>query len=279
MNHPTLRCLAWLPVLLALFVAAGCGTAEYERRMQARLVELRHQAKFRSLNDVPSELLEGSTELTIRLPIKAGVPMTTATPDQNDTSKPMDARRLQPPFLPLPGFKLCFEQMIEAKGQQLPYTMYIAAEKLPPLPEGAEKRDPVESTLVNQLQTAFPDGDFKWTDVQCSSPDPTSTPLPGVPPTFGTVLWRSLEVSNDQEFFSIPDGGVQTYVTLPGTLKLFLYEHKENGDTRYFVLLGWRVPKTVLEEQKIPPNETMDSLMNLIGGTIKVHPQTPAAPQ
>src|SRR6476659_9737112 len=109
MTDSTLRPLAWACLLLSLVVAAGCGTANYERRMEARLVELRHLAKFRPLNDVPNDLLPTKGEVTIRLPtklIKYGTQMTFDTKDTNDSTKPIDPRRLHPPFFPdgLPGF-------------------------------------------------------------------------------------------------------------------------------------------------------------------------------
>jgi len=128
--------------------------------MEARLVELRHLAKFRPLNDVPNDLLPTKGEVTIRLPTKLityGTQMTFDTKDTNDSTKPIDPRRLHPPFFPdgLPGFLVSYEQLVrDAKGNQLAYTLYIAAEKLGP--EGAEKRNSLEETLLKKLQAGLP---------------------------------------------------------------------------------------------------------------------------
>jgi hypothetical protein len=277
MKRLTLRSDFWLLCLLTSFVAAGCGRQDYEKRMDARLVQFRHQAKYRPLSVAPSELLPGSKELTIQLPAKLGTQMTLESKDPDDPSKDIDHRRLLPPFLPpLPGFIASYEQLTnDAKNNKLPYTMYVAAEKLTPVPEGAEKREPVETALLDQLHKELPDlpeGSAQWKDVPCSNPDPASPPVPGVAPTFNAILWRGLEVDCEQEFYAVLDGGAKEYTKLPGILKLFLYEYKEKDETRYFVLLGWRYPKQLVDDNKIPVEESADHLIGLMGGTIRVQP-------
>lgn len=286
MIHPTLRPMAWALLLLTLVATAGCGRADYEKRMQARLVEFRHLAKFRILNEFPTELLPGSSELTVRMPIKLGTRFTSDSKDPYDSNKPLDPKRLQPPFLPLPGLIWTYEQLLrDTKGNQLAYSMYVAAEKQH-TDEGAEKPAPLEATLLTQLKAALPElseealKKLEWKDAPCTRPEPISPPKPGVDPVYSTVPWRSIEVDCDQEFLGITEGGANEFFKLPGIFKLFLYEHKieqaNKGETRYFVIFGWRVPKVLVEEKKIPPEESMDYLMNLIGGTLKVDPPPPA---
>lgn len=279
MHQPHLQRLAWTTFFVSLLVATGCGKADYEQRMEAKLVGLRHLAKFRPLEETPRQLFTGTDDVTLRLPVKFvqfGTQMTLESKDPNDTNKLLDPRQVQPPFLSLPGFLSSYEQFIpDSSGNKLPYTMYVAAEKLTPLPDGAEKRDPLEETLKKQLLAALPElkeDALQWKNVKCSRPDPASPPKPGVAPTFGTVLWRGIEVDCEQEFSGTAAGGNREFLKLPGTFKLFLYEHKENEETRYFVLLGWRVPKKLIDEAKILPEDSMDQLMNLVGGTIQVVP-------
>src|SRR5580700_1850610 len=94
--------VAWAGLLVAL---GGCGTADYERLLTKRLNDLRSAEPFRTLF--------GPTELP-DTPVKIRVPMAFKTSYMENSPHPEDGAKIspdraQPPFLPLPGFKLCYE--------------------------------------------------------------------------------------------------------------------------------------------------------------------------
>jgi hypothetical protein len=91
-------------VLLTVAVA-GCGSSEYSRLVSKRLGQLRGETKFRSL--FASSKLSG-TPIQIRVPMLFRDSYVEDSSHSQDGAK-IDPDRVQPPFLKLPGFKICYE--------------------------------------------------------------------------------------------------------------------------------------------------------------------------
>ncbi len=200
---------AWFCALLS-----GCGTADYEQLASRRVEEFRGSAPFKTLFG-PTELAD--TPIRIRVPMifKNSYMENSAHPDDGARISP---DRLQPPFLPLPGFKVCYESMFGVAGKPVPYYCYLAA--VPAKPGDADK---LADQLMAALKEKFKETPDTWELVDAATPTTKSLP------------WKKIRVTADQSFRSF-DGQKVSPGTLPGIFELWL--HDAPG---YIVLVGWRV--------------------------------------
>jgi hypothetical protein len=221
------RCALWLVFAIAGFAAVlpGCGTAEYRRLMADRGDKVRTSAAFRTLFG-PSQI--GETPIKIRVPMAFGKSYVETSAHPQDGPK-INAERLQPPFLPLPGFKLCYE----GTGQdpqlgKVPFYCYLAA-----VPARAGDADKLATELQTQLKEKFKDAPDAWDVTDAAAPDGKS------------LQWKKIRVVGDQPFLvRVADKTVSQ--NLPGIFELWLC----NGPD-YIVLVGWRTPTSV--EGPTPP--------------------------
>jgi hypothetical protein len=225
-----------LPVaLVGLVTCLGCGTRGYEKLVAQRAADFEQRAQFNQL--YADQQIEG-TSISIRFPQVFKRSYTAASADP-DTGQPIDPRRLQPPFLLLPGFKLCWEALGGPDNARLPYYCYLAVPTAAEIPAGTS----LAETLRSELASKFPGA--AWEDVTCRS-------LEGA-----LVPWRRLTVSGPQDFHV---GGGQ-YSLLPGRFQLYL--HEAQGQ---YVIVGWRVPDSIALAANL------DQLAELTAGTISVAP-------
>lgn len=209
---------AWLA--MSCFVAAlcGCGTSEYNRLATQRLGSARGEAKFRSLF--------GPTTLE-HTPIKIRVPMVFRTSYREDSAHPIDGEiidpdRLQPPFLRLPGFKICYEGFCTDPGVgRLPYYCYLAA--VPGKPGDAED---LATELQAKLKEKFKDAPDEWDVVDAESPDGKA------------IQWKKLRVQGDQSFRFLKDQKLSH--ELPGIFEIWICEKSD-----YTVMVAWRAPVSI----------------------------------
>lgn len=201
---------------------SGCGTSEYRRLVAERLDHLRTSAPFRILFDKTH--LTG-TPVNIRVPMAFGKSYILESAHADDGAK-VNPARLQPPFLKLPGFRLCYEGTINdaqnpANGK-VPFYCYLAAE--PATPAEAEK---VGANLLVELKKTFKDAPAEWDPINVY--DPVGKGLP----------WKKVRVVGEQPFLCRGDQKVESK-NLPGIFELWMYA--EQG---YMVLVGWRTPSSV----------------------------------
>jgi hypothetical protein len=226
--------------LLAAFAAvlAGCGSSTYEAAYEKQFKRLKHGAPFQLLFDNPTQIPD--TSVSIRIPALFKDSYTLTSADPKDMSKVIDPARIQPPFLPLPGFKLCFEATAAPKsggGQAVPYYCYLAA-----APGDGRA---IEADLLDKLKAAFPGTNAAWEVVSCDSP------------TEGSVAWRRIRIQADQRF-DIPawNGPVQQK-ELPATFDLW---HFEGPGVQ--ILMGFRIPDAIKSDIPLcePPETALDQL-------------------
>src|SRR6188508_3802130 len=114
-----------LAAILLAGTLIGCGTSEYNRITAKRVADLRGEQKFRSLF-APTQL--GDTPVRIRLPMIFPESYKEDSKHKKDGGK-IAEDRVQPPFLKLPGFKICYEGFgnDQTPAKQYPFYCYLAA--------------------------------------------------------------------------------------------------------------------------------------------------------
>ncbi|MGD9644108.1 MAG: hypothetical protein AB7U73_00500 [Pirellulales bacterium] len=181
-------------------------------------------------------------------------------PDDNGRIKP---ERFQPPFLKLPGLKLCYEgKVADAAGGKVPFYCYLAA-----VPKGdAEK---IAAQLEEQLKAKFPNTPADWENVDAKTPDDKA------------VSWRKLRVEGEQPFFV--EGQPEAKV-MPGIFEVWV--HKADG---YAVMVAWRAPKEIdtpitpatqnpASQMSANAKPDLQSMPALTAGTLRVEAVAEPAP-
>jgi hypothetical protein len=262
-------------VLVTLF-SSGCGTSQYNALMNRRLAALRGEAKFRHLY-APTRLPD--TPISIRIPMVFGKSYQ-ANSAHDDDGAAINPARLQPPFLKLPGFKLCYEGVHKAGAEQFPFYCYLAA-----VPTRQGEIDILAGQLQAQLNRAFPSkADPMNKDAAQAGAAPQTAPawetVDAEAPTGFSVHWRKIRFDGSQPFLVKTDKVAPQ--TLPGKLELWLHDA---GD--YIVLVAWRAPDQAIGPSAAatgdatsvkralsgPPDDAkldLDSMPTATAGTITV---------
>jgi hypothetical protein len=222
MRHHKLgrSCRARLGAAGLLALLAGCGTREYTKLMGSRADAVRTSAPFRTL--FRASQLPG-TPIKIRVPLIFTKSYAEGSEHPDDKGK-IAPDRLQPPFLPLPGFKLCYEGMADDPqlGAKAPFYCYLAA--LPAKPGDADK---MAADLQAQLKAKFKETPAEWDALDALTPD-------------GKALqWKKIRVVAEQPF-RVRSGEQVASKNVPGIFELWLYDAHE-----YIVLVGWRAPSSI----------------------------------
>ncbi len=212
---------AWLAVAATMLV--GCGTSEYSAQLNTRLDTLRAGAPFRVLW-APSSIPD--TPVKIRVPQIFPKSYTAASPHPDDGPK-VRADRINPPFLELPGLRICYEgQGVDPERGKLPYYCYIAV-----TPSKAGDAEKLAADVQTKLKQTFKEVPA-WENVDVRTPKATS------------IQWQKIRVTGDQPFPLNQgrklDGVPVVTTTFPGIFELWLYDAQQ-----YIVLVGWRAPTTV----------------------------------
>jgi hypothetical protein len=217
---PSFRFGGFAVAALALLapVVSGCGTSNYNALMNRRLGALRAGVKFQGLY-APTDL--PGTPLSIRLPFEFNTSYQ-ANSSHDDDGAVINPDRLQPPFMKLPGLKLCYEATSVSGQETLPFYCYLAA-----VPARAGDADKLAAQLLSQLKAAFPNAPERW--------EPEDAPTP----EGYNIHWRKIRVEGDQSFF-VKTANQVAPVKLPGIFELWLHDADN-----YIVLVGWRTPKSI----------------------------------
>lgn len=239
-----LRLVALLAVASCAF-ALGCGSGEYQKRLNNTVKRLKEQSAFAGMSD-PITL--PGTKLTFCVP-KEFVNAADKTDD------PLHKKLISPN-------PLRFEQADAAA-----FYMYLTepkpeqSEDLPALtlhwgrrdPATGSKQDP-SSELMYALQDALPNKELKWEEVQFSTPEG------------GSLTWQKLSAAGNMEFITVKcaDGTLTGAKRMSGDLYLYMYKHPESG---VFVWMVWRVPAIIAGDVGA------ESLAQRVGGSLKFNPE------
>ncbi len=260
------RPITCFAVLFLLTAFPGCGTSEYNQLADSRASRLTAEAPFKILFG-PTELAD--TPITIRVPtiFKEAYVEDSAHPE--DGAK-INADRVQPPFLTLPGFKTCYEGHVnDFNNNRVPFYCYLAA--VPAKPGDAET---LAGELLAQLKEKFKDAPMTWEDAQPDTPE--GKPMP----------WKKIRVTGDQPFH-VSATGKNEVMNMPGNFELWMHDAPD-----YIVLVAWRAPAAVdglppapfvAQGQKAPPPPPIDrpnlqSMPALTAGSLTIGNAAAAAP-
>jgi hypothetical protein len=218
---------AWLAGACLFATFEGCGTSDYDKLVTRRLEVLRGEAKFRGLW-APTQLADTPIKIRVPMVFPASYAADSAHPDDGPKISP---DRLQPPFLELPGFKICYEGTVtDAQNSKLPFYCYLAA--LPSKPGDAET---LATEFQAKLKETFKDAPDNWEVVDCDS-------LSGVP-----VQWKKIRVIGEQSF-RVSIGQTVAAQNLPGVFELWIRDAQD-----YVVIVGWRAPRSIEGPPAAPP--------------------------
>lgn len=200
------RVLAAMAVL-ALGAAAGCGTGEYERRMQQSI-----QSGFATGGGGGAGGGGGGGGVEV-----PGTSITLAVPGAyQPLAEGTDPSRLTPPF-DLPDRKATYEASIaDATQGKQHYYLYVAT--------ADAAADPL-AALVAQLGQK---------GLSAGSIEDSSVPIPG-----GDGNWKKVRATGQQEFFYLDASGQGQPTAMDGIVEAWGGVHKPSNS---YVLLVWRVP-------------------------------------
>ena len=208
----------------------GCGRTEYDRR-RGEWIE-RHRSDVRQRTEQAfldrfygASLLPG-TNVRLRVP---QVFKTSFNADSKIAGESIDARRLQPPFLKLPGFRLCYEAANPSGQGKAPYYLYLAVVQGDDLLSGP---DALERQLRSGVLGSITSGTDVWEDVTISTPSDE------------TVEWRRLKAQGEQVFY-VP-GTDSEFTMLPGQFEIYLRHFGNQA-----VIIAWRAPEAIVEASEI----------------------------
>jgi hypothetical protein len=199
-----------LLAVLALALAAGCGTGEYNSRFAVSLTNSGRKAASDQLqallhaaatpiNDASGQ----ATGATIRIP---------ASLDANSKSLPASDGRAQPPFLKIPGLGYAIERLLDDDaGQFSPVYCYLGA-----VPKTGQPADATLAEVQQQAAAAF--SGAAWKDTQA-----------------GSNAVKLLSVGGQQDFDGGQNGG--PVVKLDGRLDLYFHDAPT-----HLLFVGFRAP-------------------------------------
>jgi hypothetical protein len=223
---------------IVLLVMLGCGTGEYERRLDNQISQLRNGSKSKDLY-APQELPK--TPVSVRVPLMFKDSPLVEGAQVN--GKLIDPRRVKPMLFPLPWLRLTYEGFIDdPEVGKLPCYCYLGAVDV----AGGQARDFTANTL-KELKTKPGANVVDWADFTGGTPDGHGNP------------WKKLRFTGPQEFFTIGKNNQEQFQTMPGVLEI--YVHEEAGQ---YVLVAWRMPA------KIEQTVELAKWAPLVAGSVSV---------
>ncbi len=242
-----------LQALLALMLltASGCGKAEYERRVLAGRGGKRVAVALSAPVNIPGTPLQIALPTSIDQNAKA---YTEASPEPNGQGAKVKPERLNPPFLPIPGLRVCYEVQLEdqASGKRLPIFWYLGASPVQdPLPDGK----PIEKYAKDKLTTEFAVQKVKPVE------DTVGSGAPGSPPK-----WKRVTLEGNQPFIDLSGSSI-------GVDAMFQMLIGEVEGWR--VVVAFRAPKSVIAQ--VNPEEAAPKVVDSITSTVPAAAPAPPA--
>ncbi len=237
-----------LAAILLTSLLLGCGSSEYNRMVSKRVADLRGEQKFRTLF-APTQL--GDTPVRIRLPMIFPESYTEDSKHKADGGK-IAEDRVQPPFLKLPGFKICYEGQADDQTpvKRYPYYCYLAV-----VPGKAGDAESLAKELQAKLKETFKDTPDEWEGVDVEAPSGNA------------VQWKKIRVEGEQTFrFQLNGQGPVAPRNLQGIFELWLCDK-----TDYTVLVGWRVPTAIQGESNVPIPRGLETMLTSAKGQLKLN--------
>jgi hypothetical protein len=249
--------MAAVAVLFLVFWG-GCGTGDYEKKLDDRISKLKMGSKFILLS---SPIDVSGTQVSLRIPQKndsnqkafenlptgssggfEGPPLQEAV---GADGKPIDPKRLKPNVLEVADLKLTYEGFVpDQKQGKLPYYLYVAVST-------RQNRGNIPKIMQADLASKLKDA------------TPLADGYKAQTPEGGDIVWQECQATGKHLFYYVKPDGQSQFVQLNGTIQLMF--HDENDA---LVILIWRWPAGV--------DQYIKSWMEMTAGCVKVTPKTPA---
>ncbi|MBN2477427.1 MAG: hypothetical protein JXB62_22670 [Pirellulales bacterium] len=206
-------CLA-AGVLLWLVGCLGCGTAEYEDRVEARIREARQGSAFAQMQ---SPVTLPGTSLKVQVPNNLE---STPLPDDTPADRLNPLASEQSSFVT--GRKLTYEGLVEDSEQgKLPFYCYLIVLD----PESFRGREPVKN-LWQSLKNDFAGEASPPAQVKCQTPQGLE------------IEWQMVRVTAPQKFVYVKPDGQSEPREMPGIFEFYV---RTEGD--HVIVIAWRVPE------------------------------------
>jgi len=225
--------IASLPLLGLLALLVGCGSGEYEERLEANLGQVKKGSSFRGMQ-APVSL--------------SGVPVSVRLPEQLDgpplvKGSGVDERRRLVPNATLPGLRMTAEGFVtDSAGGKISYYGYFGAADLSHPTAGDYDR-----LIRAAILAVCPDATPSWSRVE------------GQTPTGAAVEWQRAEATSEQELYYVDASGNADYRSTNGRFEV--WTRREGG---YLLIMAWRVPTDFL------PSTGLDQWLPRVAGTMTV---------
>jgi hypothetical protein len=241
----------YLAAAVGLLMAAfyGCGSGDYEARLDARIRELKSASKYNILSptmDVPD------TSVSIRIPqlnesnrdlfIKTyGNPPSVTGFEQNPLKEgEVDPRRSKTNVVNLVDIRAVYEGYVEDKNEgKQHYYLYVAV-------SSGQMTKYIPRNLQSELGVKF-NNTTQLANYQAKTPEDRD------------VSWQEFHGSGNQIFYYLTKNNDAQYPSMPGVV--YILFHEEND---LLITLVWRYP-TGLEQ-----NIDFQSWIKLVAGCVNV---------
>ena len=214
-------------------LAGGCGTAEYESRLEQTIEDLKLQNQFVKLRPAFAMNPQSTNLLvTLRVPIQFEDMLLltegSAVPGQANEVMPDSRLKPPPPLVGIPGYQVTLEQFGATSAGRRSMYFYLGVERIDPSTGGAAGMREAYLTALNSAIQGKPNAPINLAWKSKALP----TPQPGV-----TKNVYELQVDIAQ-LFEVQGNQPSE---IPGTF--LLQAHEVLG---HQVFLGWRIPKASL---------------------------------
>jgi hypothetical protein len=230
--------VAWIVLAVVASALPGCGTGEYNSRLERKVKDLKSRSPFATLAEAPVDI--------------AGSPFALRPPkDMQAVPAGADPKQLKIPFAPDLTSKLTYEgSLADANGNQRLYYCYVFILPIPATPQ-----DPTVAmveTLRQKLEPGKELAGVPTTPVDCAAPDGAST------------SWFKVRFTGSQEFL-VKDktGKLLPAVKEDGVIEVWSHRDNKAGG---IVALAWRVPKAI----EGPDRVNLDELAPRVAGGVTV---------
>jgi hypothetical protein len=229
----SVKWIAWGVIVVTAAALAGCGTSEYNGRLERKVEDLKKHSPFATLADpVP---VPGSA-ITLRLP--------------KDMRPVSDANLMKIPFTPDLGVKAAYEgSLADANANKKLYFCYVVV-----LPPAAANQDQTIVLLDSFKQKLGGGGGENaavgWTSVNRPTPDG------------GSSAWKYARLSGHQEFvYRDKKDKLQPAAKEDGLVEIWTPGDAKGGGTMAIV---WRIPKAIEGPERV----NLGDLAPLVAGGV-----------
>jgi hypothetical protein len=225
----------WLSVAALLPALIGCGRGEYEKRLDARVEQIKKGSAFGEMQVAVSlanpELKLGTG--SARLPKQ----FTALSPADGS----LDQRRLKPPgYVPRGHAATCEAFVVDSTGGKISYYCYLGAATL-----RERELERMEFVVRNPFNQSYSDTTITWDQA-----DALTT-------TGAAVEWKRARLEQQQEFYYVDAQGAESYRMAPAFYELW---YRLEGDV--LLTVAWRVPTD------FAPNAEFEKWAPRVAGTV-----------